>query len=158
VEPLVGVTRYCKEARRERAPGEADCLTIIYYIFKQALGIDMPLTRIGNMPRVLSSYGEWKCLNITREEAQCGDLIFVKKKEKRILLSHVAMMVLDGSIFHCNKEANTAVIQGVEEFFNQYEQKLDSHQAIHYIDYRDQSKRAQEGGKLIKDGLDELQM
>ena len=69
---LVRKTRYCKEARRELAPDYTDCITAIHYIFKQAM-IDIPLTYIGDMPRELSLYGEWRQLVIPREDVQCGE-------------------------------------------------------------------------------------
>ena len=147
---LTNQTTYYRPAQREQAPAITDCLTAIHYVFKKALRVDIPLTYIGDMPRQLTAYGEWRPLSIPREEARCGDLLFVKNKEKPKLISHVALFLDANSVFHCNASDRTAVIQDYEEFSNHYEQALSFRQAVYYIDPRNKCQRLQEQGDLIK--------
>lgn len=147
---LNGKTFYLRRASLESAPQYTDCLTSIHYLFKKALQVDIPLTFIGDMPRQLSSFGEWKVLKTQVHEALCGDLIFVKKRNMSQLISHVGMVTEENQIFHCSKEAQTAVIESWEAFFSQYEQQLDFVEMVRYIDPRNKALREEHKGKYIK--------
>jgi hypothetical protein len=148
---LLDKTVYTRPSKLEEAPEKADCLTAIHYLFKKALKVTIPLTFIGDMPRRLASYGEWRPLCIKQEDAQCGDLLFVKNKGKVKLLSHIAMFIDARSIFHCCLDEKTAVIQRFEIFTDRYTQCLSFRSAVRYIDPRNESKRDQQGGPFIKD-------
>jgi cell wall-associated NlpC family hydrolase len=148
---LEGKTLYQKYSVHEAAPFKADCLTSIYYIYKKALNITLPLTYIGDVPRTLLSENNWKALKIPLEEAQCGDLIFVKNKDKKKLLSHVALIIDNKSIFHCSSQHQKAVIQKTQDFFALYEQKLNFLKMVHYIDPRNEEMRKKHNGIFIDD-------
>jgi cell wall-associated NlpC family hydrolase len=148
---LVGKTSYRRPALREEAPTNTDCLTSIYYVFKQALGIDIPLTFIGDMPRRLLSYSEWRVLKVEIKNVQCGDLLFVRNKKNEKLLSHIALVFELDKIFHCCPSFGTAVIQSKDEFFTLYEQKLNFKKMIRYIDPRNRELREDQRGIFISD-------
>jgi cell wall-associated NlpC family hydrolase len=147
---LAGKPVYKKPALREEAPNRADCLTLIHYLFKKAIRMNIPLTYIGDMPRLLSKRG-WKVTIIKESEAQSGDLLFVKDKNQSKFLSHVAVFLNPDSLFHCCRKAKTAVEQKSDDFFTNYEQKLTSDESILYIDPRNKIMRRKHGNnKFIK--------
>jgi cell wall-associated NlpC family hydrolase len=148
---LLDKTVYTKPSKLEEAPEKADCLTVIHYLYKKALKVTIPLTFIGDMPRRLASYGEWRPLCIKQEDAQCGDLLFVKNKSNTRLITHIAMFIDARSIFHCCLNEKTAVIQRYETFASRYTQSLGFRIAVRYIDHRNQRERDQQGGPFIKD-------
>lgn len=148
---LVDKTTYRRTALREEAPSITDCLTSIHYIFKKAFGLEIPLTYIGDMPRQLLSSNSWKPLKIDINQAQCGDLLFVKSTQYTKQLSHVAMFITADKIFHCNLASGTAVIQSPEQFFHFYEQKLNFIHMIRYIDPRNKKLREDHQGGFITD-------
>ncbi|MBX3720001.1 MAG: C40 family peptidase [Parachlamydiales bacterium] len=141
ISTLEGKTSYRRPAPLEEAPLVTDCLTSIHYLFKNALQIDIPLTYIGDMPRRLLSYGEWRAMKIDLKDARCGDLLFVKNRGREKLVSHVAMVLETDRIFHCCLAAGTAVVQSETEFFSLYEQRLDFVKMIRYIDPRNRELR-----------------
>lgn len=141
---LEGKTTYRRPALREDAPLITDCLTSINYVFKKALGLDIPLTFIGDMPRRLLSYSEWRLLKIDAKDMQCGDLLFVKKKKNVKLLSHVALVVASDRIFHCCQSLGTAVVQSTEDFFCLYEQQLNFRKMVRYVDPRNKKLREEQ--------------
>ena len=126
-----------------------DCLTSIHYIFNRAIGVDIPLAYIGDMPRHLFVKSEWKSLMVPIEEIQCGDLLFVKNRENEKLLSHIALVMEVDRIFHCCPKFGTAVIQSNEDFFSLYEQRLNFKKMIRYIDPRNVKLREEQGGIYI---------
>lgn len=142
---LVERTTYCTPALREYAPEKTDCLTAIHYIFKKALNIDMPLTFIGDMPRQLLSLENWKLIECSIENTQCGDIFFTKNKNKPKLVSHIALMIEPDKIFHCTPILGKAVIQSKEKFFSSYKQKLHFRKMICYIDPRNKELRSKQG-------------
>ncbi len=142
-------TRYRRPALREEAPGITDCLTCIYYIFKKALAIDLPLTYIGDMPRQLLTLSDWRPLKIAIRDARCGDILFVKNRENPKLVSHAAIMIDVDRIFHCCPSRGTAVIQQADDFFSLYEQKLNFKKMVRYIDPRNKELREKQGGLYI---------
>lgn len=147
----MGKTSYRRPALREQAPLVTDCLTSIHYVFKQALSIDIPLTFIGDMPRQLLSFGEWRALKIEMRNVQCGDILFVRNKRNEKLLSHIALIIEVDKVFHCSPSSGTAVIESRNEFFSLYEQKLNFKEMICYIDPRNQKLRADQKGTFISD-------
>ena len=94
-------TSYRRPALREEAPAVTDCLTSIYYVFKRALRIDIPLVYIGDMPRLLLSFSNWRVLRIDIKDVRCGDILFVRNKKNEKLLSHIALVIGVDKIFHC---------------------------------------------------------
>lgn len=133
---LLGKTVYCQGARREQAPKLTNCFSAIYYIFKKSTWIDVPLTWIGDMPRVFFSSSQWRLLYIEREEAKYGDVLFVGKKEGDVLISHVALILGVDRIFHSSLGLGTAAIQTDKEFFSRYEQRFSFKEMIQYTDNR----------------------
>lgn len=127
-------------AHREAAPWKADCLTSIWYIYKKAFDVDMPITWIGNMPRAISSCKDWTLLEVPPDNLKPGDLLFVKNVGKKRLISHIAMVISEKFIFHCSNDLG-AVIQSTSEFFSLYEQQLTSSEIVRYIDFRDKELR-----------------
>lgn len=96
------------------------------------------------------AYSDWRPLCIPACQAKCGDLLFVKNKNKPKLISHVALVLDSPRIFHCSAEEQAA-IQPWGVFFAQYEQRLPFLRAIRYIDPRNRPKRTQEGDIFIGD-------
>ncbi|NNM44050.1 MAG: C40 family peptidase [Chlamydiae bacterium] len=141
VSKLILETTYRRKPSLEEAPLVTDCLTSIHYIFKNALGIEIPLTFIGDMPRHLLSFGEWQALCIERERAQVGDLLFVKNKKREKWLSHVGLILGIDRIFHCSKEIGTARVESDQSFFSMYEQRLTLLEMACYIDVRNKRLR-----------------
>lgn len=151
VSELEGKTLYRRPALREEAPAVTDCLTSIYYVFKRAMNIDIPLLYIGDMPRQLLSFSEWRSLKIEMKDVQCGDLLFVRNKKNEKLLSHIALVVEVDRIFHCCPSLGTAVVQSKDEFFSLYEQKLNFKEMVRYIDPRNKKLRKDQNGIFISD-------
>ena len=147
----MGKTSYRRPALREQAPLVTDCLTSIHYVFKQALHIDIPLTFIGDMPRQLLSFGEWRALQVEMNDVRCGDILFVRNKRNEKLLSHIALIIEVDKVFHCCPSSGTAVIESRNEFFSLYEQKLNFKEMICYIDPRNQKLRDAQKGIFISD-------
>ena len=150
---LEGRTVYQRSAFREMAPNVTDCLTSIHYIFKKALSIDIPITYVGDMPRNLFFSSNWKALKINIEDALCGDILFVKNKERIKLLSHAALILGNNQFFHCSPILNTAAIQSKDDFFSFYEQKLNLIKMLHYIDPRNKEMREKNQGIFIVDEI-----
>jgi cell wall-associated NlpC family hydrolase len=147
---LLGKTTYRRSAPREEAPRVTDCLTSIHYIFQCSMKINIPLTFIGDMPRALVAYSEWKFLKINIKDAKTGDVLFVKNKKNEKLLSHIAIMIEADKIFHCSHLFGTAIIQSKEDFFALYEQKLNFKKMVSYIDSRNKKLREEQKGIFIK--------
>lgn len=135
-------------AHREAAPWKADCLTAIWYIYKQAFDVDIPITWIGNMPREMSLSKDWALLEVSLDNLKPGDLLFVKNVGKKRLISHIAMVIHEKLIFHCSHDLG-AVIQSTNKFFSLYEQQLTSSEIVRYIDFRDKELRAQYGNSHL---------
>lgn len=150
ISTLKGKTSYRRPARLEEAPLITDCLTSIHYLFKHALQINIPLTYIGDMPRRMLSYSEWRAVKIDIKDARCGDLLFVKNKEREKLVSHVAMVIEVDKIFHCCVKAGTAIVQSEAEFFSLYEQRLDFREMVRYIDPRNRELRDLHQGVFMR--------
>ena len=112
---LEGRTEYVRMAPIEEAPTRADCLTLLHYLFKTALAVDLPLTLIGNMPHQLASLDHWKFCCIEESEIACGDLIFVKRIRETKLLCHAAVFLSPHELFHCRGDTG-AVIESFKEF------------------------------------------
>lgn len=146
---LVDTTSYSKPVSQEEAPFATDCLTSIWYLFKKVLGVDIPLTFIGDMPRLLCSLGQWRVLQIEMGEARCGDILFVKDRSKQRLISHAALVIGVNQIFHNSKLFGTARIQPADDFFALYEQRLRFQKMIRYIDFRNERLRVEQGGIFL---------
>ena len=138
---------YEKMAPIESAPNQADCLTSIHYIFRKAIGVHVPLTLVGDMPRRLLSLGEWKFCKVDQKEAHCGDLLFAKRITDSKLIAHAALILDPNRIFHCRKDRG-AVVETFEEFHSVFEQKL-TYEQIRYIDPRNKEMRKQFNGSFI---------
>lgn len=136
---LQGKTKYSRGAPIENAPRETDCLTSIHYILKCALGIFLPLTLVGDMPRELLALGEWKFHCIEPRQIRCGDLLFVKRIAEQKLIAHAALFLGPDEIFHCKRDVG-AIVESLNCFHATFEQKLTYKQII-YIDPRNKSLR-----------------
>lgn len=147
---LAGKTIYRAHPANEDAPQITDCLTAVHYLFKETLKTDIPLTWIGDMPRQLASFGEWRVLSIERKDAQLGDLIFTKNKIRPKLLSHVGMIFGPDRVFHCCRNLKTARIEFDEDFFSVYEQHLSLDKALRYIDPRNSALRKEHQGLFLR--------
>ena len=101
------------------------------------------------MPRRLLHFGKWIPLEIERKDARCGDLLFVKNRKHKKLLSHVAMIVGVDRIFHCCPSFGTAIIQSDDAFFSLYKQKLTLKKMLCYIDPRNTKLREAQKGIFI---------
>lgn len=144
-------TIYEKRAPLEAAPGKTDCLTSIYYLFKKALGIEIPVTFVGDMPRNLESFG-LRLEIIDTSEMKAGDLLFLKLKIKSRLISHVAIAISADKIFHCQK-SDGVCLESPESIFETYEQELKKDQLL-YIDFRNETVREKHAGYFVKPPLD----
>lgn len=150
IKAITNNTIYRKPSKIEDAPKYTDCLTLIHYLFKQSINVDIPLTWIGNMPRSLMSSNHWDFLHVDSSRLLYGDIIFVKDKNKSKLLSHVAFSLGKGHVFHCSPELKTARAEPIKDFFKSYEQRLNSNQVLLYIDPRDKIIRKKYNGAYIK--------
>ena len=152
IDDLQRKASYKRQAFVEEAPGLADCLTSIHYIFKRALGFDLSVTFIGDMPRRLFSYSRLSYLKADSNSLKLGDILFVGSKTSTRMISHVALVVDKERIFHCNQASGHAEIESFDEFFSKYEQKLKSQEMLRYIDYRNTALREEHEGSFIKEG------
>lgn len=103
------------------------------------------------MPRSLLSLSEWKVLKIDINDARCGDILFLANKNHPKFISHAAMVLAEGKIFHCCPSFGTAVIQSQKDFFASYEQRLNFKEMVRYIDPRDHDLRNAQKGIFILD-------
>jgi len=90
---------------------------------------------IGDMPRMLVKLHKWEILKISASDLQDGDLVFVKRKEGKRSISHIAMYI-KSRLFHSCKSKQTAIFESPEMFFLVYEQNLNADMLIRYIDKR----------------------
>lgn len=139
-------TCYKRQSLLEEAPAYADCVTSIHYLFLEAIGMNIPVSLIGNMPRLLNEY-DWSLRVIDKTEMQPGDLIFLKHREYERLISHVALAVNNTDVFHCKKEIGS-VVQSVDHLFETYEQTI-FYEQLRYIDYRDEELRRKHAGYYL---------
>jgi len=100
------------------------------------------------MPRRLLSFGEWSAHKVAWKDVKCGDLLFVKNKERPKLIAHIALVLNSNQIFHCCS-ALGAVIESKEQFFSVYEQKLPFEKMPLYIDPRNKPLREKHQGLFI---------
>jgi len=143
-------TVYQRGAPLELLPKKADCVTSIYYIFLEAFGIKIPITYIGDLPRSLVR-DKWKFHIVDERGVQLGDMIFVKKIGEKRLISHVALVLDQQSVFHCKKERG-AIIEGLFDFFKVYEQSI-LEEELNYIDVRNVALRILHGGIYLNSKL-----
>lgn len=129
-------TTYHRPAKIEDALDGADCLTAIYYLVKKVLKIDLPLTFIGDMPRELLTYGEWRPLLIKIADAKCGDLIFVRSVSSTRPVSHMGIFLDHHSVFHCSAETGGTIIEDYALFSTKYVQSLNFAESANNLDYR----------------------
>lgn len=111
----------------------------------------MPITFVGDMPRVLFSNGDWRALKIDLKDVRCGDIFFVRHKKSERLLTHAAIFLGIDKIFHCSLSSGTAEIQTEDEFFESYEQPCNFKKMVRYIDRRNAELRLTHGGAFILD-------
>ncbi|CRX38007.1 peptidoglycan amidohydrolase family protein [Estrella lausannensis] len=147
---------YKRQAFVEEAPSFADCLTSIHYIFKRALGFDLSVTFIGDMPRQLFSYSRLRYLKADSTTLQLGDILFVSSKKSKRMITHVALAVDKERVFHCSYDSGCAEVESLSTFFSKYEQRLTPQEMLRYIDYRNTALRAEQGGAFIKDSRQSL--
>jgi hypothetical protein len=113
------------------------------------LGVDLPITFVGDMPRQLLALSAWRALQIDIKEVKCGDLLFTKNKANRKRLSHLALFIEVDQIFHCCLSLKTAGIQSADAFFSSYAQELNFKQMVRYIDPRNKELREKYKGIFI---------
>lgn len=130
--------------------GFFDCLTLVEYIYRKVAKVEITLEYIGNMPRRLHASDQWKFMQVSSDELQCGDLIFLKNKNHRKLLGHIVFALGNDQIFHCSRSLGKARIETLEECFEAYEQRLSPEKALCYIDPRDKLLRMQARGLYIR--------
>jgi hypothetical protein len=94
---------------------------------------------IGNLPRGLLSKYDCCLIKIKPQDVRCGDFLFLKKKKKRRLITHLALVLETNKIFHCTKTSKRAQIVELECVFNDYEQVQDIEKLATYVDPRDDS-------------------
>ncbi len=95
------------------------------------------------------AFGDWKVLKIDIDRIRCGDLLFVKHRSQAKLLSHVAMCLGNGKLFHSTSKMGTGVVETIEELMVDHEQKLGFSKMIAYIDPRNKELREAYKGKFI---------
>lgn len=140
--------RYKKYSLLEELPQQADCLTSIFWAFQQA-NIILPLYPIGDLPRMLTKVYSWKIFPVSQKECKPGDLLFVKEGGKKRLLSHVAVVVSSGELFHCSQKIGEGTITSFSEFFSNHEQKLSLEESVHYIDVANRALRSFYQGAFV---------
>ncbi len=86
------------------------------------------------MPRNLSLEGNWEHLLIPSQKLQMGDLVFLKRKGSNRLVTHVAMALGPGQLFHCCWQKKGAVIEKVRTVFSRFRQPPDSRAMLSYVD------------------------
>ena len=124
--------KYRKFSKIEEAPGIADCLTAVSYIYHRCTRESIALDYIGNMPRSLASQG-WKILQTDLSQIEAGDLIFLGDRKRKI--AHVALALSDGEAFHCSWKKNGA-IESWEDLFSRYRLPKDPSTLMNYVDRR----------------------
>lgn len=132
----------------ESAPAKTDCLTSIHYLFLKAFDIQIPLTFVGDMPRLLIST-QWSFHLVDASEFKMGDLIFLKRKAEPKLIAHAALALGPDRIFHCKRDQG-AVIESVSAVFEIFEQKI-KHSQLKYIDPRNKELREANGDKYLRE-------
>ncbi len=147
VLPDLSTTIYERRAPLEAAPLKTDCLTSIHYLFSKALGIHIPLTFVGDMPRQLRSSG-WDFHVVDIAELRSGDLLFLKRKEEPRLIIHAALVLSVDRIVHCKRDIGI-VLESIDSVFEVYEQQIHEDQLI-YIDYRNEGLREKYGGCYLE--------
>lgn len=147
VLPDLLTTTYERHAPTEAAPSRTDCLTAIHYLFSKVFSTKIPLTFVGDMPRLLASSG-WELHVIDTTEMKSGDLIFLKCKEESRLIVHAALVLSVDKIFHCRRDIG-AVVESVDRVFEVYEQQIWKDQLV-YIDFRNEELRKEHDGCYLK--------
>lgn len=147
VLPDLSTTLYERKAPLEAAPSKTDCLTSIYYLFSKALNLDIPLTFIGDMPRLLVTTG-WEFHIVDLSEIRPGDLMFLKRKAESRLIVHAALTLNVDRIFHCKRDVGM-VLETPESIFVTYEQQIRKDQ-LRYIDFRNDELRRECAGCYLK--------
>ena len=137
----------------EATDGFFDCLTLVHYIYWEVAKVKMTLEYIGNMPRRLNATDEWQFMQVSSNDLQCGDLIFLKNKRHRKLLGHIVFALGNDQIFHCSRTLGKARIETLNKCFETYEQALSPDKALRYIDPRDKEQRKLASGLYIRNPL-----
>lgn len=109
--------------------------------------MEVPITFVGNMPRLLASSG-WTFQIIDTSEIRACDLVFLKRRAEPKLVAHAVLVLALDKVFHCKKNCGMKV-EPLEGVFEEYEQKLLQDQ-LRYIDSRDKTLRAVHGGWFIE--------
>ncbi len=148
--PDLSETTYERKAPLEAAPEKTDCLTSIHYLFLKALKVDLPMTLIGDMPRLLASSG-WEFHLVDQAELKSGDLMFLKRRDNDLLIGHAALVLKADRIFHCKRDNGGMVVELIDRVFETYEQKIQATQ-LKYIDIRNEELRKKHNGCYLKDG------
>ena len=148
-ESVVGRPKYVKGAFRERWPGEGDCLTAVFNVFNEVLGIEIPVTWIGDVPRKLVEEREWKILDTTVDMLKVGDLIFTKIRAGPRMVSHVGIFLGEKGVFHCSYSDRTAVIVPLNEFLERYPPLLNAEEVLAFVDPRNTELRSKSAGPFL---------
>lgn len=112
-------TVYVRRAPLEEAPAKLDCLTTVWWVYKKAIGHEIDLDFIGNMPGALHEKG-WELIEIDEKGLRDGDIVFAKNKRAKRLVTHAAV-VAGEKLFHCLPKKGCASID-VDRFLRDYEQ------------------------------------
>ncbi len=149
-KPLLNTT-YHRRAPLEMAPGRTDCVTAAHYLYASAFELPLPVTYIGDMPRLLASL-DWEFSVISPKEMRAGDLLFMRNKQSRRLITHLAVAMDVNQVFHCCRNLNGAIIEPIEDALIRYHQNLDIDWRL-YIDYRNRELRRIHMGKYMAAAL-----
>ena len=117
----------------EEAPQVADCVTGASFFFQHAYSTRLPHCYIGDMPRILVNRFSWQILCVQIEDLQEGDLIFLKDRAFKRLITHVAWFST-GMFHHVNRRGLNS--ESHEELMERYEQPFDGDKLTRYIDRR----------------------
>lgn len=98
--------------------------------------MEIEITFIGDMPKVLFGSSRWRCLRADLKDLCFGDIVFVKKRTSNRLITHVAFIIDQKRVFHCSSSKGKATIESIDAFFSEYEQAPSTVAMLRYRDFR----------------------
>lgn len=133
---LVKNTTYTRGAIFSQAPQKTACVIAIQYVLERVFGKRLPCVWIGDLPRHMVLFDKAEIWDVAPENLCAGDLLFVTHKEQKRRVTHVALFLGEGQVFHSSKEKN-GKIEDIDSLMISYVQKVSSQQKLlAYIDRR----------------------
>jgi len=105
-------------------------VTAVRYLLESCSQKSLPPAYIGDMPRILVTWGGCALHRLPLASLQTGDIVFLRKipsnatSKNKKYLSHVMLAMGPGTVFHCSEKRGRGCVESLAAPIDIYAQKL----------------------------------